>query len=290
MKYLITLLVVFTSILPLFGQTLYPFPQAGLMQGEIYHGSWTDPGNHNHSFSYVHDTVIASLTYSYFDGNGDLADFYTKYDSGKIYWVMRNADGSPGYQLLKYDFSLVVNDTFYASGIGNLIVDSVSYITLLNGQSRKYMELSRGTDRYKWIDGIGDIERGFLYKSDIEGGYEEFVCHRDASGSVFIKNPVAFNCDSLTGYVPSSIALVEENSGIVISPNPTYDVIKININSSEPNEYTITLITLLGQTIQQRQSSNEYQIIIDLSLLENGLYLLKISDGKTERIKKVLKL
>ncbi len=201
---------------PALGQTLYHFPQPGFVQGEIYNGDWTNPGQHNASVTFMGDTMIGGVTYSHME-NEHFSDGYVRYDSGRIYSQGRNFDGSlsGGSETLLYDFTLQVGDTFSSYRFGNIIVDSVSTITMLNGQNRKYMELSNGFDTCKWIDAIGDIERGLYYGSDFEGGHEELVCHQDYSGTVFVNSLLNLDCDSLKS---TNVNVLQFNCSITETP------------------------------------------------------------------------
>lgn len=289
MKHLTILLTFIALAMTTNGQTLYPYPQPGLIQGDIYHGPWTNPGDFNASIKYKGDTVIASITYSYFTYEYS-SDYYTRYDSGKVYDVCRNLDGSLcGFETLKYDFTLGLNDTFPSIDLSNPIVDSVSTITLLNGQTRKYMELSNGFKTYRWIDGIGDIENGFSYLYDFEGGYNEFVCLRDSTGMVYVKNPIIWDCDSLTGYNPVGIVTTSQSLDFEILPNPTTDIINITTNDLETFDLTVQVINPLGQIVISKQMDKGASTTIDLSTLDKGLYVLKISNDTAVKVKKIIK-
>lgn len=189
---------------------LYHFPQPGMQQVEIYSQDWTQQFQpRNNSFYYLNDTVIGPYTFSRivppgYNNNSTLLNFY--YDSGKIYLVGLTNFTNPSQGTLLYDFSLNVGDTFVCNNggfviIGPYVVDSVGAILLPNGQTRKYMELVQGTNRLKWIDAIGDIEHGFYYLSDFEGGYEIFVCQSDSSGNVYGAPNSPYYC-SMTNPIP----------------------------------------------------------------------------------------
>lgn len=189
-------------------QTSYPFPQPGLEQVEIYHGDWTTGGfPFNRSFEYINDTVVGGNVFAKFLTYQSTNPFYTFYDSGKVYTHPTSSSlTSPASGRLLYDFSMTVGDTISLTSFvhyGNYSVDSVSAILLLNGQTRKFLQLVKGTDTLKWVDGIGDIEHGLFYQGDFEGGYEEFVCHKDSTGNVFLNLSTNYNCD-MNNPAPSS--------------------------------------------------------------------------------------
>jgi|GEM_PF-2491800 len=182
-------------------QPLYAFPQPGLKQTEIYHGDWTTGFQpFNRSFIYQSDTTVNSFTYSKFSyiPVGSSNPWYTYYSNGKVYWQGNSPLTNPMNGVLLYDFALNLGDSINLQSylhFGFHTVDSVSTILLANGQTRKYMRLRNGTSVVTWIDAIGDIENGFFYSADFEGGYEEFVCHEDSTGAVYSKPNTTFACD-----------------------------------------------------------------------------------------------
>jgi len=197
---------------------LYKFPQPGFKQGEsIYWFDYT-PFNSGHlpnTISYLKDTTVFGYTYSKINA-GKYGIIFTRYNMGQVF-VANPPLGYPSQEVLLYDFSLNVNDTFnlylsptanqygtYQELRGTYQVDSVSTVTCLNGQKRKYMRLhpylgSTSTHLY-WIDAIGDIKNGLLYQATdgIDDGADEiFVCNHDSTGMVFGGTDSLFDCSSL---------------------------------------------------------------------------------------------
>ncbi len=70
----------------------------------------------------------------------------------------------------------------------------------------------------------------------------------------------------------------ESNRSIYIYPNPTSGVVNISNDGSENNTYEILVFNTLGKLVKQIQSS----VNIDLSDLNNGLYIIKIINETNE--------
>jgi hypothetical protein len=249
-----------------------------------------DPVFHNSTIKYIKDTIISSVTYSYFNTVYDALGYYTRYSNGKIYYAGRNIDGSAGAEVLKYDFTLLVGNTTYFYGAGNLTVDSVASITLLNGQVRKYMRLRNSSlQKIEWIDGIGDIYNGFLYQRGIEGEGSEYICTHDNSGLLYKRNNT-LNCDSLT----ASIVSIKENSAeleLSIYPNPIQNVINIDLQNIIHSELTIQVMDVFNQIIFSKNIlKGVVAESIDLSYLNNGMYIIRISNDSMKLVKKIIKL
>jgi aminopeptidase YwaD len=68
-----------------------------------------------------------------------------------------------------------------------------------------------------------------------------------------------------------------------IYPNPVRSEIHIGLSSAD--KYQITVTDLQGKTLLQKNN----QSMIDLSGLENGIYLLTIRKGGLSQTQKILK-
>lgn len=86
----------------------------------------------------------------------------------------------------------------------------------------------------------------------------------------------------LTSSITTNRNAVTENSNILIYPNPTYSTVSIH---SEGNLFdkTYSVYNVSGQTILTGKSSNNNFFTIDFSLLENGIYFVRI-DKQTFKV------
>ncbi len=180
---------------------LTPFPTPGMSQGILRHGDFTSPGITNNSMYYAKDTIIQDTLYHIFEVENSSRELIY-YDNGKVY---RSYIYAPTSKRLEYDFSLEVNDVFPSyTTVGSsidLVVTEVSFITMTNGETRKYLELSAGNDNRAWIDGIGDMYHGLFRHVDFEGGYSDLICHRDSSGLIYLDEDFdGAVCDALTDF------------------------------------------------------------------------------------------
>jgi len=287
MKLIITLLAILSNQI-LIGQTLFEFPQPGTKQCNVFSGDTSMPsGVYNSSIIYLNDTIINDKKYSFFSDNL-FGDFYTRYDSGKVYVISpyNLTLGVP--EILQYDFSLNLNDTFFSYS-GPLVVDSIAYVSLQNGQVRKYLRLFNFTfPNYPfgysyWIDGIGDINRGFQYALTSDGGIEEFVCHYDSSGLVYTNTQQIYNCDSLLNLLVNSTIDKDEQT-VKIYPNPSVNSITVQVDKIR----LIQIVDLCGKTVKRFiNKCNEYEI--DINDIPSGIYLIKIDTDNGIFTKKIIK-
>lgn len=174
-----------------------PFPTPGLEHGAIYICNPFDCASYfNFSSRYGGDTVLCGYNWSQFGQ-------YIRTEQGKYYMRTSNCN-----ETLLYDFSKNVGDTVFTSDLGALKVLETGIFTLDNGAQRKKLILEQIAggfgQQHIWVDGIGDINRGFFRASDFEGGYSQLICIRDSSGMIY-HNPSPFfalDCDSLLCKLP----------------------------------------------------------------------------------------
>ena len=75
------------------------------------------------------------------------------------------------------------------------------------------------------------------------------------------------------------------SSSLSTRPNPAQDNLQIQYGLREPLAVTLELLTLTGQVVQtiinnQVQLTGQYTLTSDLSLLGNGVYLLRLQTNK----------
>jgi hypothetical protein len=289
MKFIILLFTLIFFIVTNYAQT---FPANGWQQGVYYAGNfYNSPPDHPRSVYYVNDTVLCGLTYSIicqmpsWPGPGTCGtQYFVRKQGGQIY-----VGGYCGYaDKLLYDFNLVANDTltltFGYGHTGLYEVDTTYNILLLNNSTRKYIEL-RGIDNWnsadtlRWIEDIGDIDNGFFTEGDFEGGHSNFICHKE-NGQLLWENyhnsQTLNSCDSVT-----DIALTTDNrrkeNAINIFPNPFTDAVNVSNRGSRKLSFEVYDVTMRKVSLENFESD----IVLDLSILESGIYFYVVRDHST---------
>jgi len=95
-----------------------------------------------------------------------------------------------------------------------------------------------------------------------------------------------YGCDSTVRYVcGTNIGIGAQSSSEAnsfhIFPNPANDFLQIMINKNDPNSYSISIIDITGKEIISQFISNAP---IDVSLLTNGMYFVKLLNSKTGKL------
>lgn len=177
-------LIIALSLLLLFqevqSQSLKEFmSQDGLSINAVQIMEW-----HGWSLSFRYhqsDTLCAREVLRYTHQNRNWSIFF-EVEGEKVFVL----DTSDCQRKLLYNYDLQVGDTVRNGFYEDYIVETISTKTLLNGELRKCLELSKDRNRKAmWVYGIGDIEIGLL------GSYfnpNRFVCAK-LNDTVLVLNP-----------------------------------------------------------------------------------------------------
>lgn len=245
------------------------------------------------------DTVIDNQQYSkvYFTRanlNGEwLYRGGVRQDSFKRVYVRSSVEEE---EHLAFDFNLMEGDTFECSWLGgnnecSLVISAVDSITLLNGEKRKRLHFEIPDDYpndffdFYWIEDIGSYDGEIFTHQSPYYGHSDYIyilqCFKqNDTHLIYGRQYYGNNCDITVA--------TETLSGQQVSlrpfPNPFSDV--LYFRSDVP--YLFTSITIYDNTGQQVKTIpiERLQDGIDLSFLENGLFLLMLEDEKGRQFSK----
>jgi hypothetical protein len=237
---------------------------------------------------YASDTVINSRrtkilveTNTMYDKEQWIDYEYIYEDVDKIYWWNKDLED---FTLL-YDFGAEVGDEWEVNGGWFTItvhVDDVQTVTY-NGKTYKMLSVSDVSHLFTGdiLCGVGHLDR-FFPESPIAKDYEVDGLRCFWQDGELVLNMGDEDCDAVYYEIHS----VEENSEVTfkVYPNPTdglLHVVETQCIASLPSEYRIT--NLLGQTLLSGVLDGE---IIDVSVLSNGIYFLKINNSSIKIIVK----
>lgn len=281
MKFIVLLILLFTFSFS-FSQTTWP-PNSSIWYYETYSG-WFPPIFHEYMTIEVNgDTVIKGKScrilekkyYSRFDGGCTDNDEneYVYNDSNKVYLYNRALDtfsilydfGAKQYDTIKY----TVDSCYYS-----LIIDSLSEI-IINQDTLTVFHIGYS----EIIEGIGSM--GYLFPSNNSSHCGTIVC--DGAGIVGLR----CYSDSIIGHFETGLndceatviwnsdkTEINKNSYINIYPNPTSSYLFIE---SELYKGEFLIYNSNGQLVHSSQLISGINRI-DLSKIENGLYLYKVSN------------
>lgn len=216
-------------------------------------------------------------------------------DSNILYLYFLN-NSTSNNEIIIYNFNLNVGDQFNEPIIiggdnwgeymlFNAVVDSIDSIEI-NGSFLKRIMFDINTyngeslPRFTWIEGIGSTQ-GFLESGYLmDAGNSYLLCVKHEEDYIYINT----DTDCLVTYGLNDI---KPNEQIKIYPTLFRD--NININTTLQN-YIINVYDVFGKITFVRTNISKNHSL-DLSVLNNGVYLLIIKDGdnKILKIEKIIK-
>jgi len=179
-----------------------------------------------------------------------------------------------------------------APAIGKSQFDSIMWSNLMNIR----MATILGTLDFNYtainalMTSIQDSNANILYL--IKPGVE----HRDTEyfNSQEIRDDLKQCYDFVTNQMTDVDELVFNESDIIrIYPNPTFDLINLNFNSSNSNSAIIKILDLKGNLIYMNTiqvSQDNSNAVVDMSKFLSGIYFIEIKIGKDIFHKKIVKL
>jgi hypothetical protein len=194
-----------------------------------------------------------------------------------------------------YDFSLSLGDKVLFNLNGNYLekipittIDSI----LINGEFYKRFKFAEPSiiafDELNevWIEGIGSIHGPLFPNLPVKFSQEMpdsmlLTCTYSDNQKVW-QNSSYSSC-----YINVVLGIETENIwNFKIYPNPFSD--KINLENTRTESFDLTIMNSLGQVVREMKIASNKEII-DLSELDDGIYLLRISDKKNIRTMKLIK-
>jgi hypothetical protein len=110
-------------------------------------------------------------------------------------------------------------------------------------------------------------------------------------GMVSSMSPVSGNALSFHNTLCSSVTGINEKASKVqinVFPNPSSGIFLLNIPGQQNVEISITVIDIMGRQILDKKVLKENELQIDLSNFPEGVYILKIVEGKESSFNKVI--
>lgn len=186
---------------------------------------------------------------------------------------------------------IIQNDTLYAIGYtyGNFIGNNADP-NLLSGDII-IQKLDTNLNLLNGIQfGTPHEDRGFGYIIDTNlwiGGMTEGYMTGNSLGS-FDGFLAAVNTTDLSFIQPTILSINEPNlnSNIIVYPNPTSDIIYLELGEFQNEVTNIYFYNALGQNIKNETTIGDE---IDISSFPNGLYFIELQFGNKQIVKKVIK-
>jgi hypothetical protein len=135
---------------------------------------------------------------------------------------------------------------------------------------------------YQWIDCdngdtpvVGETNQSFTVL--VNGNYAVIVTENgcsDTSACILVDNVDLTDNDKILG--------------ISLYPNPTNGAVTVLFENMEANQYDLEVIDATGRKLAQ-QTITDNSTLVDLSAYDKGVYIIRISNGTSESIHRVIK-
>lgn len=199
------------------------------------------------------------------------------------------------------DISIEIENTGFAA----LYNPRTAYVVMRNTSNNDEFKITLNSDTRHWEAGTTTaINETLILPNDIyDGEYELFLHLPDARTSLTNNPAYAIQLanddvwESNTGYnkLNSTVNVNTQALGVSdntineykIHPVPAND--KLIIELENVADYNIEIYNAIGQrVITQKNSVSQNEIILQTSSLTNGIYILRITDGKSKLTKKIV--
>ena len=164
-----------------------------------------------------------------------------------------------------------------------IIVSPTQYVSdKLNWVKYSHTYLAQGGEQYITIGNFNDTTS--LDTIFVGGGNINNINYRNTY--YYIDDVWLSHCDS----VPDSLTSLEQETlskNLEVYPNPFKDRLLVKHKSLQ--ELNFRLYNLVGQEQEINAANNREGYVFDLSHLPQGIYLLKVGDGKREETIKLIK-
>ena len=289
MKRIILLIIGAFLTIYMYGQNYFPLIEEDKewsVLNEVFHIP-PDPSFYTtQNFKVIGDTNINSLFFKkLYMSNEQIPtswnlSYLIREDTNKRIWLrgLSNED-----EFLLYDFSVVQGDSIQVGYFEPIYlhVDSISSIMINSSLRKKYWMSYNGLTDYQetWIEGLGS-DKGIIWSGSalLIGGWTYLLCVHQNDELIYM-NPDYNVCYLLT----SNITEITKEQ-IQIYPNPA----KNNLTIISPESIKIESIALHDLMGQQIIEFEPVSLLLDISHLSSGIYLLKISYNNEQIVKKII--
>jgi len=187
-------------------------------------------------------------------------------------------------------------NAFYAMNISGAQQLSNGNVLLCNGPSGIFTEVNNsGTTLWRYVNPVGNT--GIAAQGTTPTQNTVFRCnyypnnYSGFAGHILTAGNTIENSNTVSASCSLTLATVENNlfEAIKIYPNPAKDYITISWDNEEINNVSISLLNNLGQIVKTSKILQGSTLsIIETDTICNGIYFLKVTDGKHDKTVKVI--
>lgn len=242
------------------------------------------PGQYTDSMFTVSDTTISSKIYksigsSYFT---NIAGYLREDSLNSIGYFLMFTPGPVETEI--YNLNLAAGDSFYIGNAwpiptGYHFVDSV--FTLAGKKHIRFNAYTYWNEKFEFIESVGvNINMDYQLPTFRQNSF--LLCnYQDSTVNYTNTNPNFNGCELITGF--------EEESPLKFPlphPNPTSDIIKINLKE----DCVLEIYNLVGNKLFSKAHQKQFVALsmFELTKGRNGIYILKIKNKNSSQTLKII--
>ncbi|MFT6335420.1 MAG: hypothetical protein ACI86M_000892 [Saprospiraceae bacterium] len=237
-----------------------------------------NPEEHSPLIGYAYDgyPIYGAYGYANADGTGGVLRINSGYQQRNITVRETHADGSDVAD------GPVISSTYFLGYFREdyewVAHDTDDYLDVHNGRQCVTPEYPNGTYAYfATVDENWNSTYPYVVGPTFYGNYEK----RDV-----------ISVDVATTVYDGTVATNEldlNSTDVTIFPNPTSDLIAVQINTLVGNDITVDLIDVRGQIVDSKMISKGSTIAyFDIQTLYDGVYLVRLNNGTHSTTKKIV--
>jgi hypothetical protein len=268
--------------------------------------------HHQNPSAFKYDINITSTVCSVYDAEGLYVINNSQhspligyaYDGFPIYgaYGYANTNGTGGITRMKSGYQLRAISTRTAYADGTVVTPGpVVSSTYALGYFR---------EDYVWVSNVGqdylDVHNGrFCVTPEYPAGTYAYFCTVDANHNsyypyavgptfygTYANRKVASVTETTTIYTPPPTSLNQEEMEamkVTVYPNPAIDQVIVQLDGLVKDDYTVTLTDVAGKVIATNKISKGSTLtFFDVQTVYDGLYFVKISNGKYSKTEKLI--
>ena len=239
---------------------------------------------------------------NWIDITEDNVDYYFSSDNGAVFAFTYNEQSTDSVCLEFRDLDFPCYNYSYSNQYLSCITTEIELLSF-NGKKE------RNTNTINWSTATEKDNDYFILEKSFDGKMFKEIARINAIGNSNVKQNYRFTdtkkINHLCYYrlvtvdkngndeITSEVINIKGTRNIVdlnIYPNPTVEVLNLNLSSNKHQNAIVKIIDITGKVILTKQIENDHnQVQIDINALPKGIYIIKYEDNDnsfTERFVK----
>ena len=217
--------------------------------------------------------------------------FYAKYTTaGELEWVKTITGAGTGYAYptglaVTAPNNLIVTGFFYANQTDEYSV-TIGDVTFTTTEESSYLatlcaestyEVTTESSSFKAPEAV---KYQWYYNDEMLEGSVDQILNPILPGEYFVVLTTQNGCEYASEPVEYTVLSNEPlSSELLVYPNPTKDILSLQLADFENTEVKISIIDINGKSVYQSQVENSGKLFIDVACINKGMYLVKVESA-----------